>query len=176
MMKISQSMAFYGVLFCLVMSVYSLFSTIHNMWQVAPPRLVLLLLVTGCFVTACIGIMKKTTRWGRMQSWMTFFIAPLLGAALLLSLVFTSVFPFEKEYIASLTSPEGTHQIDVYATDGGATTLKGIMAELNGPLWFTKRIFIEHDGTHDLVTQWEGEDLFVINGEMIQLPTADGWF
>ena len=76
------------------------------------------------------------------------------------------------EYIRSVNSPDDHYTIDFYRYDAGAAGSFGIRGELNGPLWFKKRIFYQ-DSVEQVKVEWENNNTVTINNRTLNLKEED---
>ena len=85
---------------------------------------------------------------------------------------FTGMFTGEKEWLKTVRSPDGQFTVDFYYTDAGARGSFGILGELNGPLWFKKRIYYEKRA--EVVNiQWENDHTILINNNTLNLKDVE---
>ncbi|WP_345239448.1 DUF5412 family protein [Pontibacillus salipaludis] len=170
MVKHSNQWAFYLILICSVIGIYSFYSHVNNTWLLAPPTYILLLISLLVFALGVIGFQDRRTWKAKMRSWVTLFMAILLIISLLIVLAFTSFFSDvgTNEYLKTVSSPNHNHSIDFYSFDAGATGSFGVTGELDGPLWFKKRVYYE-EGVNSVAIEWESDTTLIINGNTLNL-------
>ncbi|GGM43032.1 hypothetical protein GCM10011351_31260 [Paraliobacillus quinghaiensis] len=167
-------LSFCMTLFCIGAAAYSLYSYINNTWLVVPPSYILLLVAILAFCFAVAGMMKEEGYWWAIiRSWLVLILSALTSTALLLVLLFTSVFSFGgNTHIKTVSSPDETYTINFYRWDAGAAGSFGVRGELNGPLWFKKRIYYQ-DRAEQVEVEWESNDSVSINNHILKLDEGD---
>ena len=166
--------SFYVMLVCLGLAVYSLYSNISNTWLIAPPNYILLLFSLLAFVLGIIGFKDKRNWRSKTRSWLTVILSSLLSIALFLAIslsLFASLFG-ANEHIKTVQSPDGTYTIDFYRYDAGAAGTFGIRGELNGPLWFKKRIYYR-DREEQVEVEWITNSTVSINNRTLNLKEGE---
>lgn len=78
------------------------------------------------------------------------------------------MFPPGKKLIETTHSPNMQYVINIYLTNGGATTSYGIIGELNGLLWFKKQVFTDYKINYANV-EWKNNYTVSINGHVLNL-------
>ncbi|KGP91847.1 membrane protein [Pontibacillus chungwhensis BH030062] len=174
MVKQSNFWSFYLTLSCLVLGIYSFYSNVNNAWLIAPPTSILLFLSLLAFALCVIGFQDRRTWKTKMRSWVTLFLALLLMTSMLFVLAFTSLFSNigKNEHLKTISSPNHNYTIDFYSFDAGATGPFGVRGELDGPLWFKKRVYYE-EGVHQVTLQWESDTILKINSTTLNLGQAE---
>jgi len=167
--------AFSLLFICLGLSTYSLYSNIKNTWWlIAPPTYVLFVISLLALTLGIIGF-KENTNWRQtIRSWVTVILSSLLSIALflvILLIMFASSLGVN-ELIETVQSPDGNYTIDFYRYDAGATGTFGIRGELNGPLWFKKRIYHEKR-IEQVEVQWKNNYTVVINNRILNLKNGE---
>ncbi|MDQ0300399.1 hypothetical protein J2S78_002846 [Salibacterium salarium] len=114
---------------------------------------------------------KEKNKPARFRSWFTVILSSSLTILLFILLSFSTFFSVEKEFIKEIHSPDKNYKIDFYQTDAGAAGSFGIIGELNGPLWFKKRIYFQDD-TKTVEIEWENNHIIIINDDRLNLKTT----
>jgi hypothetical protein len=165
-----KSWAFYLALFCSGLSFYSFYSYLESSWLFAPPNYILLAMSITAFMLGIKGL-KDNSRWLiKLRSWITVALSFLLSVILSFTLLFSLLFSLmdADEYIKTVQSPNGDHTIDFYRFDQGATGTFGVRGELNGPLWFKKRIY-NQKGIEEVNIKWLSNNIVSINNHILHL-------
>lgn len=162
--------SFWLATICLGLSLYWLLSFFFLLWSLIPPGFIYILLGIAIlsFFTGIVGF-KEITNWRKaIRSWFTVLLS--FGLSLILGIVFaiTLLFPEVRELISTTYSPDHHYEVNFYLTDGGATTSFGIIGEMNGPLWFKKKIYNDYMIDHATV-QWKNNYTLSINGHVLDL-------
>lgn len=166
--------SFYLILVCLVLGAYSLYSNINNTWLIAPPNYILLIFSLAAFIFGIIGFKDKRNRHTKTRSWVTVILSSILSIAFLLAtlfVIFASGLGANK-HLETVQSPDGTNTIDFYQYDAGAMGSFGVRGELNGPLWFKKRIYYQ-DNIENVEVKWENEHTVLINNHLLDLKKGE---
>ncbi|WP_138417313.1 DUF5412 family protein [Aquibacillus sediminis] len=166
--------SFYLILVCLGLAAYSLYSNINNTWLIAPPNYILLIISLIAFTLGIIGFKDKRNWWAKTRSWLTVILSSLTSIGLFLVLSFTLFFSSmgANEHIKTASSPDDNYTIDFYRYDAGAAGSFGVRGELNGPLWFKKRIYYQ-DRVEQVEVEWESNDSVSINNHILKLDEGD---
>lgn len=166
--------SFYFILLCIGLTIYSFISNINNTWLVIPPNYVLLLLSIIALVSGIIGFKDKRNKWTKSRSWLTVIMSILLIIILLFAVLFTLLGStiVSNSHLESMSSPDGKYTIDFYSWDAGAAGTFGIRGELNGPLWFKKRIYYEKR-TENVDVEWVNNNTVSINNHTLNLDEGD---
>lgn len=166
--------SFYLTLFCIGVSFYSFYSYLESRWLFAPPNYILLGISVIAFILGIIGFRDKRNWWAKSRSWITVILSLLLSIILSLTILFTFLFSSmgTNHHIQTIHSPNGEYTIDFYRWDQGATGTFGIRGELNGLLWFKKRIYIQKR-TEDINVEWKGNDIVSINKHILNLDKGE---
>ena len=165
--------SFYLILICLGLAAYSLYSNINNTWLVAPPNYILLLMSLLAFILGIFGFEDKRNWRTKARSWFTVILSSLTSIGLFLVVSFTLIFSFgANEHIKTVSSPDNKYIIDFYQWDAGAAGTFGIRGELNGPLWFKKRIYYEKR-TENVEVEWKSNSEVSINNHILNLDVGD---
>ena len=166
--------SFYLAVTCLGLVAYALYSNIGNTWQLAPPNYVLLVMSLLAFTLGIIGFSDSRNWRFILRSWLTVILSTLLFIALtlaiLLSLFFSSL--AANELLKTVKSPDGSYTIDFYKYDAGATGTFGVRGELNGPLWFKKRIY-HQDRVEIVEVEWKDNSTVSINNRILNLKEGE---
>lgn len=167
-MKKNNLIAFILMISCCSVAAYSLYSNARNVWLIAPPNYVILLLSILALVLGIRGFTDTSSWHARLRSWLTTIFSSVLIVLLCIAMLFTAYFSGEKELIKTVHSPDGHYTIDFYYTDAGAMGTFGILGELKGPLWFRKRIFAEKR-VDQVEVEWENNHTILINNKRLDL-------
>lgn len=166
--------SFYLILLCLCISCYSLYTNIYNTWIISPPNYILFFASISGLIGGTIGLKDKRNVWPKLRSWFTVILSILLMIVLFLSILmslFASSFG-ENEKIKTIHSPDYSYTIDFYRWDAGAAGTFGVRGEINGPLWFKKRIYNEKR-TDTVDVLWITNDKVSINSHVLDLKNGD---
>ena len=168
------SWAFYLMLICLGLASYSVYSNLNHGWQIAPPNYVLLLISLLAFIMGMIGFKDKRNWKTITRSWLTLILSFFLGSALLLvvMLSFAASAMGANVHIKTVQSSDGHYTIDFYRYDAGAAGSFGVRGELNGPLWFKKRIFYQ-DSIEKVHVEWKDSTTVSINEHLLDLKEGE---
>ena len=165
--------SFYLILVCLGLAAYSLYSNINNTWLVAPPIYILLLMSLLAFILGSFGFTDNRNWQTKARSWFTVILSSLTSIGLFLVLSFKLIFSFgTNEHIKTVSSPDNKYIIDFYQWDAGEAGTFGIKGELNGPLWFKKRIYYE-DPMYELDVEWVNNHIVKINNHTLNLKKGE---
>ncbi|SFF57890.1 hypothetical protein SAMN05216353_102127 [Halobacillus alkaliphilus] len=166
--------SFYLILVCLGLAAYSLYSNINNTWLIAPPNYILLLISIIALILGVLGFKDKRNWWVETRSWITVIISLLSSIGLFWIVAFTLFFSSMKadEHIQTVSSPGGKYTIEFYSYDAGAAGSFGVRGEINGPLWFKKRIYLQHN-VEQVEVEWESNDKLSINSHILKLDEGD---
>lgn len=162
------------MLIFLSLALYSLYSNFNNTWLLAPPNYVLLLGSVIALILAMKGFKYKKNRMAKTRSWLTLIFSSLLAIALILTILFTLTASSlgANEHIKTVHSPDGHYQIDFYQWDTGAAGTFGIRGELNGPLWFKKRMYLERR-IETIEVEWKSNEEVSINNHTLNLKDGE---
>ncbi len=162
------------ILVCLGLANYSLYSNINNTWLLAPPNYVLLIISLTALILSAISLKDRKYLWEKTRSWLMIILSSLTLIGLFLVLSFTLLFSSmgANEHIKTVTSPDNNYTIDFYRFDAGAAGSFGVRGELNGPLWFKKRIYLEHK-VEQVEVEWKNSDKVTINDQTLKLDEKD---
>ena len=166
--------SFYLIIICLGVALYSLYSSINNTWSISPPNYILFVISVLAFILGVKGLKYKRNWRTKTRSWLTITLSSLLSTVLFLVLSFTLFFSSfgANEYIKTVSSPDNSYTIDFYRWDAGAAGTFGVRGELNGPLWFKKRIYYEKR-TENVNVEWENNNEVSINNHILKLNEGD---
>ncbi|MBM7681195.1 hypothetical protein JOD43_001362 [Pullulanibacillus pueri] len=138
----------------------------NNTWLIAPPNYILLLMSLLALVLGIFGFKEKRNWRTQLRSCLTVIMSSLTSIGLLLVLLISLLFP--NEHIKTVSSPDHSYLIDFYQWDMGAAGTFGILGELNGPLWFKKRIYRE-ERTENVKIKWGSNSKVSINNHILNL-------
>ncbi len=166
--------SFYLILVCLGLAAYSLYSNMNNTWLIAPPNYILLLISLIALTLGVVGLKDKRNWWAKIRSWLTVIISTLTSIGLFLVVSFTLFFSSmgADEHIQTVSSPGDKYTIDFYRYDAGAAGSFGVRGEINGPLWFKKRIYLQHH-TEQVEVEWENNEKLSINNHILNLDEGE---
>lgn len=174
MEKRNNLVSFYLILVCLGLAVYSLYSNLSHAWLIAPPNYILFVFSLLAFTLGIIGFKDKRNWRTKTRSWLTVILSLLLSIVLFLAVLlslFASSFG-ANEHIKTVQSPDGNYTIDFYRYDAGAAASFGIRGELNGPLWFKKRIYYR-DTEEQVEVEWKNNSTVSINNRTLNLKEGE---
>ena len=146
----------------------------NNTWLISPPIYILLILAVLSLILGVKGLKDKRSWLTKTRSWLTISLALLLSISLFLVLSFTLLFSSigANEHIKTVSSPDDRYTIDFYRWDAGAAGTFGVRGELNGPLWFKKRIYYEQR-IENIDVDWESDYKVLINNHTLDLKNGD---
>ncbi|KHF38551.1 membrane protein [Halalkalibacter okhensis] len=162
------------IIVCIGLAAYSFYSNIVHTWQITPPNYILLIISLLAFTLGIFGFKDKRNWRTKTRSWLTIILSSLTSIALFLAVLFTFFFSSmgANEHIKTVNSPDDNYTIDFYRWDQGATGTFGVRGELNGPLWFKKRIYIQRR-TEEVNIEWKSNDIVSINNHILNLNKGD---
>ncbi|SHN30042.1 DUF5412 family protein [Gracilibacillus kekensis] len=162
------------IISCLVLTGYSLYSNLNHRWIIAPPNYILLIISLLALILGVFGLTDKRTGWTKTRSWLTVILSSLTTIGLFLIVSFSLLFSSmgANEYIKTVSSDNNKYSIDFYRFNAGAAGSFGIRGELNGPLWFKKRIYLEHNA-EEVEVEWENDHKVTINNHTLKLDEED---
>lgn len=167
--------SFLLIFLCFGFSGYWIYSNFYvNTWQITPPIYVLLLMSIAALILAILGLKNTHNVWSAIRNWIAIILS------LLISLLFSFVFLLwllstalgANDHIETVHSPDGQYTIDIYRWDQGAAGTFGIRGELNGPLWFKKRIYIEKR-VETVEVEWISNSKISINNHELDLDVGE---
>ncbi len=162
--------SFYLCIFCLVVSLHLIHSTINQTWSVAPPAYILWILTVIVFIVGIMGFKDKSNRISRVRSWLTVLISLLLSFVLFLGVL--RVLFISEDLIETTNSPDNRYTINFYLTNGGAATSFGVLGKIDGPLWFNKTIYNDYHMDQADV-EWINEYTVSINNHILNLKNGE---
>ena len=167
-------LSFYLIILCISLSAYSLYSNMTNAWLIAPPVYILLVISLIALILGILGCKDKRNWRTKTRSWVTVVLSSLttigLFAALMLTLFAASL--GATEHMKTVHSPDGKYTIDFYSFDAGAAGTFGVRGELNGPLWFKKRIYYQPRAEQAKV-EWINNSTVSINSKILHLNEGE---
>lgn len=175
MEKRSNIWAFYLLFICFGLAIYSLFSNIKGTWWlIAPPNYILIIFSLLAFALGIIGFKDKSNWRAKTRSWLTVILSALLFIALFLAILLTLFASLlgVNERIETVQSPDGSYTIDFYRFDAGATGTFGVRGEINGPLWFKKRIY-HQQRVEQIEVEWLDNNTVSINNHKLNLKEGE---
>jgi len=166
--------SFYLIIVCLGLAAYSLYSNIENVWLIAPPNYILLLVSVIVFILGIKGFKDKRNWQVKTRSWLTVILSFLMSIVLILAILLSLFASFLGviEHIETVHSPDGNYTIDFYRFDGGAAGPFGVRGELDGPLWVKKRIYYQ-ERVEKVEAEWENTTTISINNHILNLKDGD---
>lgn len=171
-MKMNLSrVSFILIVGCIGISGYSLYSVMNNTWLVAPPNTFLLMLSIAAIVFGIKGF-NRTNLWRKTVSGLTVILSVLMTILLCTAILITYLFGGKQEVIMTTSSPDKDYTIHFYRWDEGAMGTFGVRGELQGPLWFKKRIYLESRVDHVNV-EWITHDTVSINKRLLNMVDSD---
>lgn len=166
--------SFYLIFVCLGLVAYSLYSNISNTWLIAPPSYILFIISLLAFSLGIIGFKDKRNWRTKTRSWLTVILSTFLSIALFIVLLL-SIFASSlgaNELIETVQSPDGNYTIDFYRYDAGAAGTFGVRGEINGPLWFKKRIYHQRR-IEQVEVKWKNNSTVSINNRTLNLKEGE---
>jgi len=157
--------SFLVCLLLLLFSIQSLYAAYNDTWSISPPATVLWLLSVFTFFISIFGFRDKRSWKTRWRSWVTVFLSFLLSAIFLLGMLVNT---FGREHIGTTNSPDSKTTINFYTLNGGAATSISVVGKIDGPLWFTKRIYYQ-DNMDEVDVVWTNNHLVTINNHPLNL-------
>ncbi|MFD2705746.1 DUF5412 family protein [Salibacterium lacus] len=154
----------WGFYLCLLFLLYSAVHICIAEWRILPPVWVMLTGSVGIFLLGAVGFRARnllTITRGLFTIFISFFLIIVFA-------FLVWIMPEANKTLKTTESPDGTHEVNVYLRNGGATTSFFVIGEKEGPLWFSKTIYSE-EGTDEADVTWKNEDTLLINGTRIQL-------
>ncbi|GAA0593672.1 hypothetical protein GCM10009001_07310 [Virgibacillus siamensis] len=130
--------SFFLTLIALVLSLNAIYASIYQLWSAAPPVFILLLIAIIAFVMGMKGLKGKQSSLAKWRGWFTLIMSFLLSVILLF---LTAVNIMVEEPLKTVHSPDAAITIDFFTVNGGAATSISVKGIVNGPLWFTKKIY-----------------------------------
>ncbi|RPF55501.1 DUF5412 family protein [Aquisalibacillus elongatus] len=162
------SWSFYLILICIGLAAYSLYSNIYHTWLIAPPNYILFIISLLALTLGILGLEDKRNRLTKTRSWLTITLSTLTSIGLFVVLTFTAIFSGVNEHVKTVNSPDGHYTIDFYRYNAGAAGSFGVRGELDGPLWFKKRIYYE-DSAHLVEVEWKDDSTVEVNNHTLNL-------
>lgn len=140
-----------------------------NTWQVTPGYFLFVFLLISIFLLK-MAFKKKNVQTipQKLLISLTILLNLFVTIVLCIYLFFFLLFPRSFDLIETQTSPNEKIQLNFYSFDAGGMGTFGIIGEVNGPLWFKKRIYYE---THveDVHIEWIDNDTLFINKVLVEL-------
>ncbi|MCM3398107.1 DUF5412 family protein [Oceanobacillus profundus] len=168
--------SFYLILVCLGLAAYSLYSNFTHAWLIAPPNYMLLIMSLLAFYLGVFGFKDKRNWRTKTRSWITIILSSLLSIGLFLGVSLTLLLSLlgASEHLKTVNSPDDNYTIDFYRYDAGAAGSFGVRGELNGPLWFKKRIYYQ-DSIDQVEVDWKNNSTVSINKHILNLKEGDSY-
>ncbi|KAA8997138.1 hypothetical protein F4V43_17740 [Paenibacillus spiritus] len=173
-MRLWNGLSFAGVLVLYILTGYAVYTNLHGEWDILPPVYVILLVSVFALLSALAGFRDRSSRFSRMRSRISTVLSLISTLVLLAALLFTNMFSGSKERITASQSPDRTYTLEFYRTDAGAMGSFGIVGELDGPLWFTKRVYTEKRA-EQVQVKWENDHTVIINTHKLNLDVGEVW-
>ncbi|WP_167751468.1 DUF5412 family protein, partial [Lentibacillus salicampi] len=149
-------------------------STKNKTADIIPNIYIIILLTFTTFILGILGFRSNNNLPSKIRSWFTVILSLILLIVLFFAMIFTQLFSMDKEYQSSTESPDNNYKIDLFKFDGGAGSSYGIIGELNGPLWFKKRIYIE-DRVKTIETEWVNNYILSINNHELNVKNGEAF-
>ncbi|RUS45026.1 DUF5412 family protein [Cohnella sp. AR92] len=160
------------MVFCAGVSGYSLYSSYRNVWLIAPSSDYMLVFTVAALVLGIIGLRDKRNGWRIARGWLTVSLFFLLAAALVLIQIVKIFTGGSEDPLQTVHSPDRSYTIHFYRWDEGAAGTFGIRGELDGPLWFKKRIYVE-PRVEKVEAEWTSDQTVSINGHPLDLDRGE---
>ncbi|OCA92610.1 DUF5412 family protein [Pseudobacillus wudalianchiensis] len=170
MVNLFNKWAFYLSLLWLILSIHLVYSSLYVTWSYAPPSYVLWFLSVLTLILGLIGFKDKTNSASKLRSWFTVIISSILALVLFLGVIRLVIISEEK--ISSTHSPDGKYTINLYLVNGGATTAYEVLGVIDGPLWFSKKIYNDYRMDQADV-EWKNNYTIAINGHILNLKRGE---
>lgn len=105
---------------------------------------------------------------------LTVILSTLLSIALfiILSLSIFASSIGANELFKTVHCPDGNYTIDFYRYDAGAAGTFGVRGEINGPLWFKKRIYHQRR-IEQVEVEWKNNSTVSINNRTLNLKEGE---
>ncbi|KIL48424.1 hypothetical protein KR50_14600 [Jeotgalibacillus campisalis] len=127
----------------------------------------------AAFILGIYGFKDKRNWRTKTRSWLTVVLSLLTAAGLFVVVVFTYVFFHSaNDHIRTVRSPDNGYTIDFYRWDAGAAGTFGVRGELDGPLWFKKRIYYERR-TDNVEIDWISDSEVSVNHHILNVSEGD---
>ncbi|MDP4098995.1 DUF5412 domain-containing protein [Paenibacillus sp. P96] len=164
--------AFFLVLLLYIMLLYSLYSNAYNQWLIIPPNYIILIFSFIVLILAILGFQDKSSWFAKLRSWLSTILSSILILSLIIVMSFTAMFSGAKELLTTAHSPDEKYTINFYRTDAGAMGTFGISGELEGSLWFKKKIYFEQR-VDQVDFEWENSHTILINNHKLDLMKSE---
>jgi hypothetical protein len=158
------------VIFCFIVTLHLIYSTINQTWSIAIPSHILWLFTVLAFIFGILGFKDKTNKLSRVRSWFTVIVSFLLSFVLFIGVLRLLI--ISEELIDTTDSPNHHYTINIYLTNGGATTSLGVLGKLDGPLWFEKTIYDDYEMDRAEV-EWLNDYTVSINNHILNLEKGE---
>ncbi|WP_185131720.1 DUF5412 family protein [Cohnella zeiphila] len=139
------------------------------------PFYVILLFSFLTLTLGVIGFFDKTIRNAKFRSRFTTIFSIILIFVLFITMLFTTMFSGAKELLTTVHSPDGKYTVKFYHTDAGGMGTFGVLGELNGPLWFKKKIYVEKR-VDQVDIEWKDNHTILINNHKLDLRKGETLF
>ena len=136
----------------------------------------LLIMSLLAFYLGVFGFKDKRNWRTKTRSWITIILSSLLSIGLFLGVSLTLLLSLlgASEHVKTVHSPDDNYTIDFYRYDAGAAGSFGVRGELNGPLWFKKRIYYQ-DSIDQVEVDWKNNSTVSINKHILNLKEGDSY-
>lgn len=173
-MKISYLKCSIGLLLLsLSISVYALYSHLNNnAWLLAPPIYVLVAISVAAIVFGVKSMNQNNTKIKIVVSWSIAFLSVLLSVLLTLAFFISMLSKGINEHVQTVHSPDGRYTVELYRFNAGAVGPFGVRGELDGPLWFKKRIYYQQR-KQEVNVAWENDHTITINNQTLNLDEGE---
>ncbi|GAA0337959.1 hypothetical protein GCM10008967_30300 [Bacillus carboniphilus] len=163
-------MSFYITIFWMLVTVHMVISDMNQTWSLAPRAPMVWLFVLTTMIVGLFGFNDRSSLVAKVRSWVSTVLSNLL--LLVLSLGVLRYNAMHTELIKTVHSPDKQYTINFYLTNGGAMTSLGVLGELDGPLWFYKKVFYDYRMDRAEV-EWINNHTVSINGHLLDLGKGE---
>lgn len=144
----------------------------NNTWLIAPPNYILFMISFLSFFLGIKGLKDKRNWLTKTKSWLTITLSLLTSIVLFLALSLPLVSLGANEHIKTVSSPDNSYTIEFFRWDAGAAGTFGVRGELNGPLWFKKRIYYGKR-IENVNVEWKSNNEVSINNHVLKLNEGE---
>lgn len=143
-----------------------------NVWRIIPGYFVYIFYLISVFLVV-MAFQKKHIKTvpQKFLIIIPILINIVLTVILCIYLFFSMAIGRSFPLIQTETSPDEKIELNFYSFDAGGMGTFGVIGEVNGPLWFKKRIYYEKR-IQDIEIEWIDNDTLLINKQLIELKEA----